>query len=167
MHLKNTILALSMLICAQAIGMKAPQQKPAEYPMNSLLGLPPDVKRYLLPFIIQGDQRQMEMTIFSLAATSKEFKRIINELPAMSVLLNCIFQKLPLNNVFELVKKLQKKEKTLSILRDPAILEWIAQAEKYLIDAGQIPIDAGQIHIDPRTTHQRVKYQLRKVCKIM
>jgi hypothetical protein len=130
MKLRNTILAFSALIGAQAFGMEAPPQKPTEYPMNTLLGLPPDIKNYLLPFVVHGNVNELEKNIFTLAATNKAF---FKSRATMLDLLNWILKTAPYEaHAVDLAQRLQKKPAAIPVMQDSGIVSWITKVKANL-----------------------------------
>ena len=123
MKLKNTIVTLSMLMGIQAFAMEMPQQPGTEYFNHAtLLGLQADVKGYLLSYAVQGSQMQMEQAIFTLAATNKQ---LINIPSVMIAILNNVLQKSPyVAHAVALAERLQTKEKTLPVMKNPLIVDW-------------------------------------------
>ncbi len=128
MKLRSTILALSMLMCAQAFAMEAPPQKPSERGVSLLLDLPTDIKGYLLPFVLQGNQIEMEKAIFTMASTSTHFNKSVNNPQVMLSILNAVAEKSPyVAHAVTLAERLQTKEKTLPVMKDSLIIAWIVK----------------------------------------
>lgn len=138
-NVKNTILALSMLIGAQAaVAMEQAPQKPTECSMGILKNLPADIQGYLLQFVPHGKQIEMEKAIFTLASTSKQFNALINKPHVMIELLNAVAEKSPyVAHAVALAERLQTKEKMLPVMKSPAVVAWIAEAKNSLVNGNE------------------------------
>lgn len=123
-----------MLMGAQmSVAMEQTPQKYAGNSLTTLQGLPSDIKGYLLPFAITGNQMQMEQAIFTLAATCKQLNKALNNPQVMLTILNAITDKSPyVAHSVALAERLQMKEKTLPVMQDPLIVAWIVKTRASL-----------------------------------
>jgi hypothetical protein len=123
---------------AQAFGMEQASQKPAECSMGILKNLPVDIQGYLLQFVQHGKQIEMEKAIFTLASTSKQFNTLINKPQVMLAILNAVAEGSPyVAHSVALAERLQTKEKTLPVMKSPAVVAWIARAKNSLVNGSE------------------------------
>lgn len=135
MIIKKALLAFSIFfICTQAFGMEAPplKAKAQVLPPNmaTFVGLPDDVKGCLLQHLATADITETEREILVLAATNKQ---LINNPQVMIAILNAVAQKVAYTaHAIELAERLQKKEKTLPVMKNETVGKWIAGAKAQL-----------------------------------
>lgn len=138
MKLIKNIFILSLLIYVSlSFGMQQPTQKKEITP--TLGGLPPDLKRYLMPFVASGFPAFAARGIFTFAAINKEFNRIANDENTMLLFLQDYQRRAPYDaHAIDLGKRLSQKTKTLPVVQNVTIRSWLAGAKRKLEDGVEL-----------------------------
>jgi hypothetical protein len=132
MKLIKNIFILSLIVCMHpSFSMQQPTQKKEITP--SLGGLPPDLKRYLMPFVASGFPPSAARGMFAFATINKEFNGIANDEPRMLALLQDYQRRAPYDaHVVDLGKRLSQKTKALPVVQNVTIRSWLAGAKRKL-----------------------------------
>lgn len=121
MNLYKNIFVFSLMLCTHpSFGMQQPLQKKEISP--SLGGLPPDLKRYLMPFVASGFPTFAARGMVNFAGINKEFNGIANDETRMLALLQDYHQRAPYTaHVVDLGDRLKAKPKTFPVMENTAL----------------------------------------------
>jgi hypothetical protein len=133
-------------------------------PRNAPLTWPPDVLRYLAPFILQSSARGSD--ILAIASTSKLFHKEINNPAAMLAALRCKFaQPVYPYDWVQAIERLQKAKIALPIIQNTGILACIAATKKRVEDANELCKAIKYSHTEAIINHLHIKSVLNLQAK--
>lgn len=111
---------LLIIFFYQTHGMEQPLQKSSmqHHSSASLQGLPADLKRYIIPFVVRGTLKDMTRGLYNLATIDTWFHSYLNNSKNMITILN----NLPyIANRISIVTKLKDKKKSLPVMSSEMI----------------------------------------------
>ena len=117
-----------LLACTGAECMEQPPQKPALQQHNpaSLQGLPADIKRHLIPFVVSGTLKDMKRELYTFAALNKQFHAFVNDPQNMIAILNGLPR---ICTGISMVERLQGKLNSLPVMKHLLIVDWLHEAK--------------------------------------
>ena len=131
---KKVLITLGALIFMPIIGMElVAQPKPSEQDIiATLVGLPADIKGYLLQYLATADIAETEREILVVAATHKQ---LINNPHVMIAILKAVRKKVTYTaHAVEFAERLQGKTKTLPVMQHEAVVKWLKVTKSQLVD---------------------------------
>ena len=121
----------SLLLFLEGHFSMAMQQVPTMQDKPKIEQLPPDLQRYLLPFLTSDDVQSTAKTIQSLNLTDKFFHNLINNPVNMRIFLESI----PYTaHAIDLVTRL----KNMPVMQTATIQEWVKQAKNQLVSGQEL-----------------------------
>jgi hypothetical protein len=120
--MKLTASIIIFCIFTQIIAMEQTPQGPGahHYDPASLQGLPPELKKLLIPFVVSGTLKDMTFGLYKLATIDKWFHAYVNDLDNMIAILNGLPR---ICNRLDVLRtlRLHCKTKSLPVFKDPNI----------------------------------------------